>query len=198
MYDCIYTPHCTRFTCDLACSKRAEISYWMERCRINMDNPVLNSDDKSIERCINLVESSLGKVLSISCKDTAQSGDLISYVAICLHGTGIAFTDGIYRLNFSEYIEEIKRSWQTKCEPDSLEYMRIWADTERYLIINGLDYIKFGDFESQTLLQIIQSRRSPKKATIILCPESQQLVGSSNSAFFSILMDKLEEVRVRW
>lgn len=197
MYDCIYTPHCTRFNCDLACPLRAEISYWMERCRINMDNPVLNSSDKLISEATKIIESSLGSVMSIQCKDTMMMGDLLSYIAICLHGTGVAFTDGIYKLNLSEYIDEIKRSWQTKVESDSLEYMRIWTESERYLIINGLDYIKFGDFESQTLLQIIQSRRSPKKATLIISPDTSHLVGSSNSAFFTMLIDKLEEVKVK-
>lgn len=196
MYDCIFTSHCTRNTCDLACSVHAEISYWMERCNIHMDNPVLLSSDDAINRAVMLIESHTGKTVSVSSKDTVFTGDLLSYVAICLHGTGTAFTNGIYKLNFSEYIDEIKRSWQTRDEPESLEFMRIWANTESYLIITGLDYVKFGDFESQTMLQLLQNRRSPNKTTFVVIPEKNSLVGSNTSGFFTQLMDQLNEVAV--
>lgn len=195
MYDCIFTPHCTRHTCDLACSVHAEISYWMERCNLGIDNPVLNTSQESIISAKNIIDYSEGKIISVYCKDTVYFGDLLSYVAICLHGKGTAFTDGIYKLNFSDYVDEIKRSWQTRQDSDKLEYMRIWTDSERYLIINGLDYVKFGDFESQTMLQILQNRRSIKKSTIIVVPETSPLVGANNSTFFTMLLDKLAEVK---
>ena len=181
----------------MACPIHAEISYWMERCNISIDNPVLKSDQCDIDYAIKLIESNVGKSISIKAKDTAITGDLISYVAICLHGIGTAFTQGIYKLNFSEYLDEIKRSWQSKTEGEKLEYMRIWTDSEKFLIINGLDYVRFGDFESQTLLQILQNRRSADKTTIIVLPDRTHLVGANNSAFFGILIDKLNEVSVK-
>ena len=197
MHDCIFTPYCLRPYCDLSCSVHAEISYWMERCNISMDNPVLHSSIESIQYCTSILEENKGKFVVVKCKDTVEFGDLLSYVAICLYGRGTALTHGIYKLNFAEYIEEIKHSWQLKSEPESLEFMRIWANTENYLIINGIDFVKFGDFESQTLLQLIQSRRSPQKCTILVVPERDSLVGNNTSLFFTRLKNLLQEATIK-
>lgn len=194
MFDCIFTPHCTRTNCDFACPIHAEITYWMERCNIEIDNPVLLSTDTELKEAQKIIDSSLGCIRAIEASDTTKMGDLLSYVAICLHGIGTAFSNGIYKLNFSNYIESIKRSWQTREEPSNLEYARIWSESARYTIINGLDYVKFGDFESQTLLQILQSRKSAQKATILVIPGIDQLVGQHTSVFFTRLLSVLEEV----
>lgn len=195
MFDCIYTAHCIRDVCDLACQVHTEIQYWMERCDIKINNPILHCDDSKIAKAQQLIESNTGKLVTVKSKDTAEFGDILSYVAICLHGRGTALTHGIYKLNFSEFMDEIKHSWQTHSDSNKLEFMKIWANSENYLIIVGLDYIKFGDFESQTLLQLIQSRRSPEKSTFVVIPESESLVGANNSIFFTRLMDVLEEAK---
>lgn len=194
MHNCIYTSLCDKQNCDRSCARNAEISYWMERCNIDMHNPVLRNSPDFTKYC-QLIESSLGKTKVVSAKDTVKSGDFLCYIAICLHGTGLAFSKGIYKLNFSEYIEQLKSSWNSRYESDSLEYMRIWLKSERYVIINGMDYVRFGDFESQTLLQILQSRRSENQATILVIPGIDQLVGVSTSVFFIRLIDKLNEVK---
>lgn len=194
MHDCIYTSLCDKQNCDRSCARNAEISFWMERCNIEMRNNILKNTSE-FTKYRQIIESSLGTVKVVSAKDTVKSGDFLSYVAICLHGVGVAFSNGIFKLNFSEYIEALKNSWNSRYESESLEYMRIWLRSERYVIINGMDYVRFGDFESQTLLQIMQSRRSENQATILVIPGIDQLVGAPTSVFFTRLIDKLNEVK---
>lgn len=194
VHNCIYTSLCDKQNCDRSCARNAEISYWMERCNIEMNNPILkNTSEFTVYR--NIIDNSIGKIKIVNAKDTVKSGDFLCYVAISLHGTGLAFSKGIYKLNFSEYIEKLKDSWNSRYESESLEYMRIWLKSERYVIINGMDYVRFGDFESQTLLQIMQSRRSVDQSTILVIPGIDQLVGVPTSVFFTRLIDKLNEVK---
>ena len=59
MVDCIYSPHCTWKQCDYACPIFAEISYWMERCNIDIRNPVLKSDQAAINKGIEIREGNV-------------------------------------------------------------------------------------------------------------------------------------------
>jgi hypothetical protein len=73
--------------------------------------------------------------------------------------------------------------------------MKIWNQSAKYLIISNLEYIKFSDFESQTLLSLLQSRDKPDKTTFIILSKREPLVGT-DSIFFSRLKHRLEEVTV--
>lgn len=190
MVDCIYTPFCTYKQCDLACPIHAEISYWMERCNLDMNSSVLHESQKRLDLVKPIVENTTRPIQVIKSVTPVATADLISYYAICLYGHGTALNGGIYNLNYSEYLEETKRSWQTKYEPEDLEFMRIWSNSSDYLVISHLDYVKFNDFESQTLLNLMQSRDKPNKFTYIVIPNDlSYLVGYGS--FFKILQNKL-------
>lgn len=87
-----------------------------------------------------------------------------------------------------------------KSEPEDLEYTRIWTDSCKVLIVSNMDYVKFGDFESQTLLNILQSRQSSDKKTIIISPPVNRLVtggtGNSSNMFFESLKQILNSTKV--
>lgn len=193
MIDCIYSPHCTWKQCDLACPIHAEISYWMERCNIDMSNPVLKCGKQAIDKAMSIIQSREGKLSVFRSKNPDIAADTLAYCAICLHGRGTALSHGIYSLNFANYIDETKRSWQSKYEPEDLEFMRIWSNSASYLIVSGLDYVKFGDFECQTLLRLLQDRRSTTKSTYIVYGK-ENLVGSSD--FFGRLLSLLKGAEV--
>ena len=133
--------------------------------------------------------------MSYFARDTIKVAKAFCYCAICLYGQGTAFSGGVYHLNFHKYIDEIKKSWNTRYETDWLEYARLWSMSSDYLIISHMDYIKFNDFESQTLLSILQERSKPDKTTIVVVPKLNQIVGEGN--FYATLISRLKEVAIR-
>ena len=76
---------------------------------------------------------------------------------------------------------------------DDLEYMRIWSETAKVLIISNFDYVTFGDFECQTLLTLLQSRQSEGFTTVLVTPPINSIVGSKWSQFLEPLRRKLRE-----
>lgn len=195
MFDCIYSAYCIKDDCDNACHVHAEIAYWMERCNIKINNPVLHIDTAQLNQCIDLIEGNIGKVNVYRAKNTVATADLFCYCAICKHGLGTGLNGGVYNLNFSKYIEEIRKSWQTRYESEELEFMRIWSNSAEFLIISRLDYVNFGDFESQTLLNIMQSRLHPDKSTYIIIPSEVNLLGKGDG-FYPRLLKQLKEAEI--
>lgn len=100
----------------------------------------------------------------------------------------------VYQLRFSQYIDKLRSSWNQAVESDALQYMRIWARSAKVLVISNFDFVSFGDFECQTLLQLIQDRADAGKLTFLVCRDRTKLVG--RSSFFSVLSDTLKEARV--
>lgn len=197
MFDCIYGERCIRTQCDLACPLHAEITYWMERCNITLSNPVLRIDTEQLNKCKSMVQNNTDGVFTYRAKNTVATADLFTYCAICLHGIGTNMRNGIYQLNFSEYIDENRKTWSTRTESEKLEFMKIWSNTSKDLIISHLDYVSFGDYECQMLLTLIQSRRLPGKTTYIIIPSETELVGR-NSSFYSTMINELKESEIRW
>ena len=74
--------------------------------------------------------------------------------------------------------------------------MRIFSESAKVLIISNLDYVNFGDFESQTMLNLLQERQSREFTTILVSPPINQLVSTKGSVFFnrlkSILADSVK------
>lgn len=195
MNDCIYCRHCTRTQCDIACPTYIETQFWLERCNIQLNNPVFKMSDEDILDSVRIVNNGLGRITHIASNNTNYKADCLAYVSICLHGRGTALNHGIYHLNFSEYLDELKHSWQTRYESEKLQFMKIWSDSCNYLIISHLDFIKFGDFESQLLLQLMNSRKVPNKATFIVTPGIHKLVYNKDSVFFTRFVEELKEAK---
>ena len=200
MYNCIFTAHCTEQFCDKSCPTLVETSYLLERNGIEMDDPIFSVSDDVLKKFSNILDEYDGKVytslVSGSRYTTVQVADIITYVAICKNWRGSRLHCTVYNLRFSKYLDELKKSWSAKSEPETLEYMRIWSESAKVLIISNLDYVNFGDFESQTMLNLLQERQSREFTTILVSPPFNQLVSTKGSVFFnrlkSILADSVK------
>lgn len=194
MHNCIFTPHCTEITCDRSCPILVETSYLLERNGISMQSEVFkNPPDKwNISAATEIIRSAEGGCKVVTTPNTVQVAEFLTYCAVCQNWQGSRLHCNVYNLKYSTYIDSIKKSWTSKSEPEELEYMRIWANSAKVLIISNIDFVNFGDFESQTLLSMLQSRRDVFKSTIIVGPKLTSLVGKGE--FFKLLQATLGKV----
>lgn len=208
MIDCPYNNTCIKAYCDLSCGEYSELLHWCNRCDITITNPVMQSKqddillaDAIIQRAIkdkNNTDSNFTNISVYKCKNTQYMADLISYTAICRYCKGIGFYNGVYKLNFSKYLDEIKHSWNGRNESDTLENMNLWINSSKFLIIYNLGLVRFGDFESQTILNIFQERYEIDKYTMIVLDEGKYgLNGKQDSLFYHKFKDELVHRGVR-
>ena len=200
MFNCIFTAHCIESFCDKSCPALVETSYLLERNDISMNSDVFKSSESDINKMLCLLETSKGTVSTYVVspgQSTSRIAELITYCAICTNWKGNQLHCNVYNLKLSKHLDEIKKSWSLKSEPESLEYSRIWCESSKILIISNIDYVSFGDFESQTLLNILQSRQKSNCTTIIVSPKISELVGKSSSMFFNILKKQLSDSKIK-
>lgn len=195
MNNCIFGPHCTQVDCDKSCPTLVETSYLLERNGIGMNSPVFSQDMKHVDYYMRQLDAANNSFGVIYAQDTVAASDLLTYCAICRNWKGSQLHCTVYNLRYSKYLEMLKTSWTTRQEPADLEYMRIWSNTAKVLIISRIDFVNFGDFESQTLLNLIQSRSGPDFTTIIVSPDMKHLVGKGS--FFDLLKTKMKSKEVR-
>lgn len=193
MYNCIFNGHCNHFLCDRSCPTLAETSYLLERNNITMNNAVFKSDAKKIQSYLRMLDTNEGSLKVILSNQTVQDADLLTYCGICKYWKGSRLHCTVYNLKYAQFIEMTKKSWSTKSEPDDLEYMRIWSQSAKLLIISNIDFINFRDFECQTLLTLLQSRSGPEFTTIVVSPPLSSLVG--DGPFFGRLTSILKEAK---
>lgn len=195
MYNCIFTPHCLDITCDRSCPKYAEVSNLLDRNDIGLNSNVFRASKDEIQNSIKLLDDSNGSLGCYECNakiSTISKSELITYCAICQNWQGSQLHCTVYNLRFSNYIDELKKSWTAKSEPEALEYMRIWSTSSKVLVISHLDYVNFKDFESQTLLNLIQTRTNTSQTTIIVSPKIDKLIG--DGVFFERMKSVLKGV----
>ena len=206
MIGCPYNNSCIKPTCDLSCSEFSEFEHWSNRCGLTMANPAISAQFEKISEVDKLIQSAKNDVdsdssyihIGVYSGEKAQLvADLTSYVVICKYCRNIGFYNGVYKLNFSQYLEEIKKSWNTRVN-EKLDDMKIWIKSSRYLIISNLGLVRFGDFESQTLLSIFQERYDREKYTILVLEKGKfSLPGKSDSLFYSKLKKEITSRGVR-
>ena len=151
MHNCIFSAHCTELHCDKSCPTYVQTNYLLERNGIDIASPVFRRDEKSIQKSIDLLNSSSGRLVTVQTDNTVNTAELLTYCAICENWKGSQLHCDVYNLRFSRYLEILKQSWNTKVESDELEYTRIWANTCKVLILSNADYVNFGEFESHTV-----------------------------------------------
>lgn len=199
MQNCIFTAHCSEKICDNSCSLFVETSYLLERNGISMNNKVFNTlynSDKFpvISKLLETVTDGLGYIGSGS---SVEDSDLITYCAICKNWKGSQLHCTVYNLKLSQYLDSLKQSWNLHSEPEALEYARIWASSAKVLVISNIDYVKFGDFEAQTLLNLIQSRSTSDKVTYVVGPTNVSMLVGSSTGFFPYLKKVLDAPKER-
>lgn len=193
MDNCIFTGHCTEPFCDQSCPALAETSYLLDRNGISMKSRVFSAKPEAIRRHMDYLKKYEGHFTVMSSTDTVADAELLTYCAICTNWRGSRLHCNVYNLKLSKYLEDTKQSWSRKAEPEELEYIRIWCEAAKVLIISNMDFVRFNDYEAQVLLNIIQSRDVVDKTTIVVSPPVAQLVGVRDSAFFSRLTTILRE-----
>lgn len=195
MHNCIFTSHCMECACDNSCPMLVETEYLLQRNGINITSPVFYKYPNKIKDIVALLDDSEGKLKGYKVDGdltTIEAADLLTYCAICKYWKGSQLHCTVYNLRFSKYLDELKKSWNTKGDSETVEFMQIWAESAKVLIISNFDYIKFGDFESQTMLNLIQSRQASGLTTIIVTPPVSNLI-TGNSSFAVILIDMIKK-----
>ena len=213
--NCIFAPYCVQSNCNIVCPTYQQIDYLLSQNELTVPDPVFSMASSLYDYVdmlytkytsgFHLVESASlsGKSIPdsttgvINALPSASSGEvakLITYCGICNNWRGSQFSMVVYQLRFSQYIDKLRSSWNQAVESDALQYMRIWARSSKVLVISNFDFVSFGDFECQTLLQLIQDRADAGKLTFLVCRDRTKLVG--RSSFFSVLSDTLKEARV--
>ena len=190
MHNCIFTAHCTEAFCDKSCPILVETSYLLERNNLSMSSLVFSASDTKVnkmQRILAAVDGKFGVYRISPDENTVQSADLLTYCAICKYWKGSRLHCNVYNLKYSKYIDEMKQTWNGGAESDNYQYMKIWSESAKVLIISNFDYVNFGDFESQTLLNLIQTRQASGLTTIMVSPQIGTLVSGKKSTFFDIL-----------
>lgn len=187
MFDCVYSPHCIRLQCDESCPVHAESSYLLERNNIDSTSSVFNQSSERVARTRKLIEDSVNKLTVIESSNTVSSSDFITYCACALTWKGCRLHCTAYNLRLSKYLDDLRNSWNSG-NTDKVDYIKVWAETAKILVVSNIDYVKFKDFESQILLNLLQTRTD--KCTIIVSPQIDSLVG--DGLFFSKLKNMMK------
>lgn len=197
MNNCIFTAHCIENMCDKSCPILVETSYLLERNGISPTSYLFYDKRVDVPKILRLLKRFDGKEGTVivpsssSGFNTVQWAEAITYCAICTNWKGNRLHCNVYNLKFSKYLEDLKQSWNTRSDTEALEYTKIWSDSAKVLIVSNFDYVNFGDFESQTLLNLLQARQVEGKTTILVSPPLNQLVSSKSSMFFSMLRSRM-------
>ena len=196
MYNCIFSGHCFEYCqCDKSCPALAQTSYLLERNGISMNSDVFKCKPEALQKYISILQKCKGKVASVIDTSTMQVADILTYCGICETWKGSQLHCTTYNLRFSKYIDAVQKSWNySPSEPSEAEYMKIWANGAKILIISNIDYVNFKDFQCQTLLSLMQSRANSDLTTIIVLPPVKSLVGEGQ--FFAKLTDIISKQKV--
>ena len=198
---CLFTGHCIEHDCNMSCPILAQSSYLLERNYIGEMNPVFKMSSAKIKKNSELLNNVKGKIATIvvnSGEFTSQIADDITYCGICNSWYGSCFHCVVFNLRFNKYLETIQNSWSSYGGEgsDKAAPLKIWANTARVLIISSLDFVNFKDFQSQSLLTLLQTRMNPALTTIVVTPPLDSLVGEGR--FFPQLTSLLGRWKVRY
>ena len=192
MHDCIFTGFCVNGDCDKACPDYVESTYLLEKNNNSLKSNVFHSDPKLIQRYFGIVSSAeTKKLITVVANNTNEAAELLTYCGICKHWKHSRLHMVVYNLRFSQYLDNIQKSWNTKGLSDDNEYVKIWAESAKLLIISNIDYINFKEFQCTTLLSLIQNRDANGLSTIIVSPQIKSLAG--DGLFFGKLKNMMTD-----
>ena len=195
MYKCIFSGHCVELQCDRSCPILAQTSYLLDRNEIAMNNAVFKMGQSNINKYASILAQCRGNVKTvITSLSTSTVADALTYCSICETWKGSQLHCTTYNLKFSKYIEQLQKSWSYNNDTTQVDYLKIWATTAKVLIISNIDYVNFKDFQSQTLLSLLNDRNNPDLTTVVVSPSLSSLVG--DGPFFSKLVEVLGRQKV--
>lgn len=184
MIDCIYTAHCMEKFCDKSCPVLVQTSYLLERNGLLISSPVFYKYPQYIDDMLLRLDKDDSVQIVSPCGPKnkreltpTETAQLLTYCAICKHWKGSQLHCTVYNLKFSTYLDELKKSWSSS-NTDKVDMMKIWAESAKVLIISNLEYVNFKDFESQTILTLVDQRRSSGLQTFIVSESSISYSGA--------------------
>lgn len=196
MNNCIFSGHCLELRCDYSCPILAQSAHLMDINGLQLQNPALHATRQDYAKYSKIIAASEGDpVVLIDSKSTTHTADIITYTAICERWRGCQLHAWVYNLNFSQYVDLIQSSWGNS-DSDKLEQIKQFIQSSKVLIISNIDYVNFKDFQSQLLLNLLESRvRSYDRSTIVVSPPISNLIGDGR--MFSLLTTYLTKHKVK-
>lgn len=197
-HQCMYSNVCTEYECNLTCIKGVTSEYY-----VNASNfPLYSSefmnyyDDEDFVKFGNIIKDHRRGYGVVVSKGRKYLSDAFFYAAMIIENYHSLYWPEAFMLNYRKYTDAYKRSWTTGEEPDSLQEARYNAEHCCTLIITGLDTMIFGDFESQTLLALLEDRNKAKQSTILVMSDVDNINTNSRSTT-TFVRSLREELRKR-
>lgn len=201
---CIFAAHCTRHRCDRSCPDLAQTSYLLNMNGIKFGcKHVFMAGQNAINKALRLIDKAEhDRIIAVEKKNTNEAADLYTYIGICKHWKGSQLRMVVYNLKLSKFFEAEKNSWDNKKSSsdkptEDPEYMKIWAEKAKLLIISHFDYVNFKDYNVEFLLNLLQKRDEEGLATILVCPtDTQTSLMGSGTIFLRFKTTFLEDCKV--
>lgn len=192
MKQCIGSADCENRICDKSCPFFATSANLLEKNAITMKHRALQMtkiEKDFFEKAIQRAERSNFCTLAyVSPGTTGMVADKLTYYAICKYHSKSQMHVWVYNLNFTEYTEGIRNSWETGRRSDRIQDMDIYIESTKLLIVSGLEYLTFRDFECQTLLKIIEKRRQLNLPIVIVSRIKSGLQGYGQSQLYTTML----------
>lgn len=186
--DCIFAETCNKVRCDYTCGQDVMYNYIWKKSGIRKIED--RYDESQLIEDFNMLSKYAGDLVCIETPDVIKKTSEYTYIYACkLRGVNA----NLVHISYSAYIQQIRDSW-TYGGTEELEHLQLRLRKWTVAIISGIDYCMFKDFEAQTLLNIIDTRRLAGLTTIILTRSLTNIHG--NSIFLSPLKEQLKEVLV--
>ena len=186
--DCIFAETCSKVRCDYTCGQDVMYNYIWKKSGIRKIED--RYDESQLMEDFNMLSKYAGDLVCIETPDVIKKTSEYTYIYACkLRGVNA----NLVHISYSAYIQQIRDSW-TYGGTEELEHLQLRLRKWTVAIISGIDYCMFKDFEAQTLLNIIDTRRLAGLTTIILTRSLTNIHG--NSIFLSPLKEQLKEVLV--
>lgn len=196
-HQCMYCNICTEYECNFTCIKGVTSEYYVDASNF----PLYSSEFMNFYTDEDFVK--FGKIIKdhrrgygvVVSKGRKYLSDAFFYAAMVIENYHSLYWPEAFMLNYRKYTDSYRRSWTTGEEPDSLQEARYNAEHCCTLIITGLDTMIFGDFESQTLLALLEDRDKAKQSTILVMSDVDNINTNSRSTttFVRSLRDELRK-----
>ena len=192
---CVFEPFCTQKVCDRACARWAQSDYLMMRNNVRPSSPSFSMGEREVLRYDKLYRMCLGKTSVVQTSDTVTVSERMSYVMVFNCWQNSAMRVKCYSMSFSSYVQSLQQSW-SEGKSDDFQYQEIWSRSSQVLLVSGMDYVNFKDFQCQVVLQLVQDRERDGKTTVIVVPSVDRLVGSGS--MFNLFVSKLRDCSVNF
>ena len=197
-HPCMYCNICTEYECNFTCIKGVTSGYYVDASNF----PLYSSEFMNFYTDEDFVK--FGKIIKdhrrgygvVVSKGRKYLADAFFYAAMVIENYHSLYWPEAFMLNYRKYTDSYRRGWTTGEEPDSLQEARYNAEHCCTLIITGLDTMIFGDFESQTLLALLEDRNKAKQSTILVMSDVDNINTNSRSTT-TFVRSLREELRKR-